>query len=177
MLTSKWASPETDQSVNFLGLISGNVSLTFDRNFSETVGQLFKINQFSFWLLFDKRISLQAGLSMGLRWFCCRDSLFTVLLCYLMCSDVFFCKAADPWNVYEQNSDSLSERIITIKMPGTRPLKASTHRIFTSLDDIKLTREFFICFCDDVLIFFHSLVLKDLHLLSYDTYKRDIRSF
>lgn len=139
MLTSKWASPETDQSVNFLGLISGNVSLTFDRNFSETVGQLFKINQFSFWLLFDQRISLQTGLSMGLRWFCCRDSLFTVLLCYVMCSDVFFCKAADPWNVYEENSDSLSERIITIKMPGTRPLKASTHRIFTSLDDIKLT--------------------------------------
>ena len=76
---------------------------------------------------------------MGLRWFCCRDSLFTVLLCYLMCSDVFFCKAADPLNVYEKNSDSLSERIITIKMPGTRPLKASTHHIFTSLDDIKLT--------------------------------------
>lgn len=39
-------------------------------------------------------------------------------------------------------------------------------------------REFFICFCVDVLIFFHNLVLKDLHLLSYDTsYKRDIRSF
>ena len=38
-------------------------------------------------------------------------------------------------------------------------------------------REYFICFCDDVLIFFHSLVLKDLHLLSYDTYKLDIRSF
>ena len=74
---------------------------------------------------------------MGWR-FCCRDSLFTVLLCYLMCCDVFFCKAAEPGNVFEENSDSLFERIVTIKMPGTRPLKASTRHIFTSLDDMKL---------------------------------------
>ena len=58
------------------------------------------------------------------------------ILCSLACNEVLFCNAVDSWLDYEEPSDSFSERTITIKMPGTRPLKVNIFLLVSVISEI-----------------------------------------